>query len=67
MHKSKRSAFRRFVWRSCVGFFGPLVMLIRMARKRRLNLIRQYEVLDRYISGRGSKQGRQTNSSGSMA
>lgn len=41
---------RRFIWRSMVGYFAPLIALIRMFRKRRWNFLWQMRVMYRYIS-----------------
>lgn len=42
---------RKFINRSGVGYFAPLIALARMANKRRWNFVRQMQVVYRYSFG----------------
>jgi hypothetical protein len=42
----------RFIYLDMIWYFSPLIALVRMIRKRRLNYIHQMRVLSRYCYGR---------------
>lgn len=50
MKAEAKKKVRQFVWRSMVGYFAPLIVLVRMLRKRKLNYWWQIRVMYRYIS-----------------
>lgn len=43
---------RRFINRSGIGYFAPLIAAVRMLKKRRLNYVHQLRVVYRYAFGR---------------